>query len=133
MTAWPLQQSDWSVHFPGWFCNNRSAHTWGGSAWVSKGDRIPTDPLLWMLCRLFFPSLLVWVGDPCRGFRPHAPGGRDFCSLDIPLAHYHTFVREPAFSGFLPFLPVSIWLLEILGYYILVQVALSWLSMLIVL
>lgn len=50
------------------------------------------------------------------------------------LSHCHTSVRGPAFSEFLPFLPVSIWLLlEVLDYYISVHLALNCLFMLIVL
>ena len=37
-------------------------------------DWIQTDFHHQMLWGLLFPPLLLWVGDPCTGLRPHAPG-----------------------------------------------------------
>lgn len=54
----------------------------------SESPRWTGSPLIPTTCCTWAPllSLLLWVGEPCVGLRPHIPRGREFCSCAVPEA-----------------------------------------------
>lgn len=123
-----------TVHSPGWCCDNRSAPPQEDGIWVSS--RLPSlpgglNPYWFSPLDAMQAPLLLWFGDSWVGLRPSLLGKGSILAK-IPLSHC-TWVWVPALSAFPPFLPVSLCLLQPLGYNISVPLAFSWLCRLIAL